>query len=200
MFSKEIDTFVPINALLSERWSGVAYDPERQVSADDIRRLAEAARWAPSCFGDQPWRYIIVNRFKNPEAWQKGFDCLAEGNKAWVQHAPLLILACHDTCFSHNGMPNNWGSYDTGAASMSLCIQATALGLMTHQMAGFMPDKARTNFAIPERYTPLAMITVGYQLPADKIPEQFRPRETSPRKRNPLAAHFFENSWGDGLL
>jgi nitroreductase len=199
MISKKIDTSAPIHELLAQRWSGVSYDPARGVDPGELRKLAEAARWAPSCFGDQPWRFLVCNRAEQPEAWQKALSCLAEGNQPWCQHAPVLIIACTDTLFAHNDKPNAYGPYDTGAAALSICLQATALGLMTHQMAGFSADKVREAFAIPERYRVLSMITVGYQLPEAALPENLRERELKPRLRSPLATRFFAGSWGEGI-
>ena len=199
MIEKEINTSAPIHQLLSKRWSGVAYDSSKNVSDADIRAVAEAARWAPSCFGDEPWRYLICNKNNNPEAWQKSFNCIAEGNQPWSQHAPVLIIACHDTLLSKNDKANNWGQYDTGAASISMCLQASELGLMTHQMAGFKPDQARESFNIPERYKPIAIISLGYQLPKHEIPEAFKQREMTPRSRKPIEQRFFANTWGEGL-
>ncbi|MEX1058595.1 MAG: nitroreductase family protein [Natronospirillum sp.] len=199
MISKAIDTCQPIHDLLSRRWSGVAYDPQRDISSADILSLAEAARWAPSCFGDQPWRFIFFHRSADPQAWDKAFACLAEGNQPWNQAVPLLILTCHDTRFVQNDKPNAYGAYDSGAAAMSICTQATHLGLMTHQMAGFDPEKARDSFNIPERYQPKAMMAVGYQLPEDQIPEEFNQRELAPRQRRPLEDNFFAGTWGESL-
>jgi len=199
MISKTIDTSAPIHDLLAQRWSGVSYDPARAVDPEDLLKLAEAARWAPSCFGDQPWRFLICSKQQQPEAWQKALGCLSEGNQPWCQHAPVLIIACCDTLFVHNDKPNAYGPYDTGAAALSICLQAAALGLMTHQMAGFSADKVRGEFAIPERYRVLSMMTAGYQLPEATLPEKFRERELKPRARSPLASRFFAGSWGEGF-
>lgn len=199
MITKTIDTSGPIHELLASRWSGVCFDPERVVSGADLRRLAEAARWAPSCFGDQPWRYLLCNRSDTAEAWDKAFACLNEGNQAWCRNAPLLIISCCDTLFVHNDKPNSYGPYDTGAASLNFCLQATAMGMMTHQMGGFSADKARELFAIPERYKPLAMMAVGYQLPEERLPGQFREKELKPRARSTLGTRFFAGEWGQGL-
>lgn len=199
MIAKTIDTLVPVLPLFAERYSGVSYDAERAVTPNQILALAEAARWAPSCFGDQPWRYLICDRTSNPQAWDKALACLLEKNQAWCKSAPLLIITCCDTLLSKNGQPNPFSAYDTGAASLSMCLQATALGLMTHPMGGFVADKARELFAIPERFKPLAMMAVGYQLPLEKLPEEFKARELAARVRNPLQQNFFNGSWGEGL-
>lgn len=199
MFEKPIDTLQPIHDLLARRWSGVAYDPERSIDHKIITALAEAARWAPSCFGDQPWRFIFCHREHNPAAWERAFQCLAEGNQTWNLHAPLLILTCHDTRFARNDKPNPYAAYDSGAAAMSICLEAVRHGLMTHQMAGFDQERARALFQIPDRYQPKAMMAVGYQLPTDQIPATFRDRELSPRQRRPLQESFFDGTWGEPL-
>lgn len=199
MFEKAVDTSAPVHDLITRRWSGVSYDPDKSVSDDNLRAMAEAGRWAPSCFGDQPWRVIFCNKSTDNGAWEKAFACLGEGNQPWCKHAPVLAIICADTRFSNNDKPNGWGAYDTGAAAVSMCLQASHLGLMTHQMAGFAPDKARESFTIPERYQPIAMMAIGYQIAKDKIPEAFRERELKPRVRNPLGEHFFLNGWGEGI-
>jgi len=199
MIEKAADTSAPVHDLIMNRWSGVSYDPDKPVSIDDLRAMAEAARWAPSCFGDQPWRVIFCSKSADESAWQQAFDCLGEGNQPWCKHAPVLAIICADSEFSKNDKPNGWGAYDTGAAALSLCLQGVHLGLMTHQMAGFMPDKARTTFNIPARYQPMAMMTIGYQLPEERLPEAFRERELKPRVRDPLGEHFFLGAWGKGF-
>lgn len=199
MFNKEIEIKAPIHELIARRWSGRAYDAEKLLSREQIISLLEAARWAPSCFGDQPWRFIVFDKATNPSAWEHAFDCLVEGNQSWAKDAPLLLLACADSVLSKSGSTNRWGQYDTGAASENLCLQATALGLMAHQMAGFNPDKARALFTIPEQFTPMAMMTVGYQLAEEEIPDDIKDREYSERARNPLAENFFEGNWDKPL-
>lgn len=196
MFKKEIDTQEKVNELIANRWSGRAYDADRQVTHQDIISLLEAARWAPSCYGDEPWRYIVCDKSTNEAAWDKAFSCLVEGNQSWAVNAPVLILALANTFFSHNDKDNRWSQYDTGAATMSLCIQASSLGLMVHQMGGFSAEKTAEVFSIPEQYTSMAMMTVGYQLAEDKITGELMERESSERQRNPLAEQFFDGEWG----
>ena len=200
MIPKSIDTVVPVLPLFAARYSGVSFDPERGVSEEQMLTLAEAARWAPSCFGDQPWRYLICNKAVDASAWEKAWNCLLEKNQAWCKSAPVLIVVCCDTLLSKTGEPNRFGPYDTGAASVSMCLQAASLGLMTHQVGGFVADKVRESFEIPARFTPLAMMAIGYQLPEANLPEQFRTRELAARARNPLSQHFFAGEWGKGLM
>ena len=195
VIDKKAETSVPVNDLIARRWSGRAFDPDRPVKDVDIIALLEAARWAPSCFGDQPWRYIICHKRTNPEAWNHAFACLAEGNQSWARHAQILILASADNFMARDGRANRWGQYDTGAASMNLCLQATALGLMVHQMGGFNANMARKLFGIPVQCTPMAMLAVGYQLPEASLASDLRERELQSRVRRPLTEHFFDGGW-----
>jgi nitroreductase len=190
----------PIHELIANRWSGRAYDASKPVTKDQLVSLLEAARWAPSCFGDQPWRYVVCNKSENLQAWQAAYDCLVPGNQSWAVNAPLLLLICADTLFSHNDKPNKWAPYDTGAATENLCLQATALGLMAHQMGGFDADKARTTFNVPERYQILAMVTVGYQADVERLTGETKERETAARSRKPLNELFFNGQWDQTIL
>ncbi len=199
MFKKTIDTQANINELLASRWSGRAYDASRPLAHKEIISLLEAARWAPSCFGDEPWRYVVCDKTTNEAAWDKALACLSEGNQSWAVNAPVLILATANTVFAHNGKDNRWAQYDTGAASMSLCVQATSMGLMVHQMGGFNADTAAKSFSIPEQYTAMAMMAVGYQLPEDQISAELMERESSERKRNTMGDQFFDGEWDKAI-
>jgi nitroreductase len=199
MLEKPAVTQVAIAELIARRWSPRAIDPEQPVSREHLLALLEAARWAPSCFGDQPWCYLVWDRFRDPAGWQQAFECLAEGNQVWVKNAPLLLLAVAVPNFGHNDKPNRWSQYDTGAASENLCLQATALGLVAHQMGGFDPDKARATFMIPTDHACMAMIAVGHPGSVERLPDALRERELASRERKPLDRIAFEGGWGQSL-
>jgi nitroreductase len=192
-------TLAPIHELLAKRWSPRAFDIERSVSREQLSALLEAARWAPSCNGDEPWRYLILDRKRDPEGWQKAFDCLSENNKKWVKNVPLLLLSCAGSIFEHSGKPNRYGPHDTGAASVCLALQGAAMGLAVHQMGGYDAQKARAAFGIPEGYTPMAMIAVGYQTSPDVLDDETKAKELRARSRKSLDSHFFEGGWGKGV-
>ncbi|MCE3001017.1 MAG: nitroreductase family protein [Betaproteobacteria bacterium] len=190
-------TAVTINELAARRWSPRAYDGERPVSHQHITALIEAARWAPSCFGAEPWRFLVWNRADDAAGWQAAFDCLSPSNHKWAHRAPLLMLACAATHFEHNGQPNRWAQYDTGMAALSLSLEAVAQGLVAHQMGGFDIAKVRAAFSIPEDFTPMAMVAVGYQAEADTIAdEETRQKELKPRARKPVGERFYRGRWG----
>lgn len=192
---KTATTQAPVNEVIANRWSGRAYDASKAVSNEQIISLCEAARWAPSCFGDEPWRFIVWNKNTDLASWQKAFDCLVPGNQEWVKDAPVLLLTCADTLFGHNQKPNRWAQYDTGAAAENLCLQAEDLGLMAHQMGGFNVDAARDAFSIPEQFTLMAMVAVGYAADIKTVTGEALNRETAERKRKPLSELFFDSAW-----
>ena len=192
-------TQVAIDTTIASRWSGRAYDAAKPVPQEQLIALLEAARWAPSCFGDEPWRFIVWNKASNPQGWQQAFDCLVPGNQAWVVNAPLLVLVCADTLFGHNQQPNRFAQYDTGAAAENLCLQAASMGMMAHQMGGFDANLAREKFNIPAQYTVMAMISVGYPADIATLSGDVLARETAPRSRKPLSELFFDATWGAGI-
>lgn len=195
MQTKIASTQTDVHEIIARRWSGRAFDPARPVSRTQIVSLLEAARWAPSCFGDEPWRFIVWDRNSDQAAWQKAFDCLGEWNQNWVKNAPVLILTTANSVFTKNNTPNRWGQHDTGAAAENLCLQAVSLGLMSHQMGGFDPDKAREAFNIPAQFSCMAMIAVGYQAEADELDDELKQLELGARVRSPLGTRFFEGDW-----
>src|SRR5262245_27442715 len=199
MEDRPAETSVPIHDLMSKRWSPRACDANRPVPRSALAALLEAARWAPSCNGDQPYRYLVFEKSRDPEGWQKAFDTLSENNRKWVKNVPLLMLSCAGSIFAATGKPNRWGQHDTGAASCCMALQAVELGLMVHQMGGFDADKARASFDIPAEYTPMAMIAVGYQTDADILDEETKKKELAPRSRKPIEERFFEGGWGKGV-
>ncbi len=146
---KPASTEVPIHDLLATRWSPRAFDATRAVTREQISALIEAARWAPSCFGNEPWRFLVWDRATDDAGWQRAFDCLSAGNQIWVKNVPLLFAAVADPAFDHNGKPNRWAQYDTGAAAENLVLQAVALGLAAHQMGGFDAERLHAEFGIP---------------------------------------------------
>jgi nitroreductase len=195
MIEKPAVTDQKISTIIAERWSGRAFDATIPVSDEDIVSLCEAARWAPSCFGDAPWRFVVWNKHTDETSWQKAIDCLAPGNQEWAKNASVLVLAASVKTFSHNDKDNRWVGYDTGAASISLCLQATSLGLMSHQMGGFDSDKIRSSFAVPNDIECWAMIAIGHPAALDTLSEEQLDRELKTRERRPLPEQFFNNTW-----
>lgn len=196
MQHKPAKTSVKLHDLIQTRWSPRAFNPGKDISQEDLTALLEAARWAPSCFNDQPWRYVVCVKSRDESGWQNAFHCLAEKNQLWAKNAPVLILSVAMANFNHNGKPNRWSMYDTGAASVSLCFQANALGLVVHQMGGFDAEKARELFKLPLDCTPMSMMAVGYQAEADVLDEDLKAAELAERTRASLEQKFYFGEWG----
>jgi nitroreductase len=196
MHAKSATTCVKIHDIIQDRWSPRAFDPNKPVSHEDLLALLEAARWAPSCYNDQPWRFIVCNKHTDADSWQTALNVLVERNQLWAKNAPVLLLSVAMANFNHNDKPNRWAMYDTGAAAANLCLQATALGLVVHQMGGFDGEKARQVFHLPSDCTPMAMMAVGYQSDANLLDEDFKASELADRSRVALYERFYAGRWG----
>lgn len=183
----------PIHELLARRWSPRAIDPSRPVPRDALLCLLEAARWAPSCFNEQPWRYLVFDG-GDPDSLEQARDCLRPGN-AWARRAPLLLLSVAKDNWDRDDKPNRHSQHDVGLASENLVLQAVALGLVAHQMAGFDSARARESFGIPDGFTPMAMIAIGYPGSIEDLPPEVREREVAPRSRKPLTQNAFAGHW-----
>jgi nitroreductase len=176
------------------RWSARAF-ADREVSSADLRKAFEAARWAASAYNEQPWRFLVGQR--NSSTYKKIFSTLIGFNQSWAGAAPVLILGVASSKFNHNGTPNGYALYDLGAAAAAFTLQAAALGLKTHSMAGYDQAAARQAFAIPEDYQLGAVIALGYQgEPSALGDEHLRELETSPRTRKALS-EFVLSAWGE---
>lgn len=179
--------------VVHSRWSPRSF-ADREVSSADLHRVFEAARWAASSYNEQPWRFLVGVR--NSETYKKIFGTLIGFNQGWAGSAPVLILGAASTKFSHNGTDNGYALYDLGAAASYLTLQAAALGLTTHQMAGFDQAAARKAFDIPADYALGAVIALGYQgEPAALAHEQMIAMEIAPRERKPLS-ELVLSAWG----
>lgn len=194
---KPADTQHPIHDLIKRRWSPRAFS-DQQIEAEKLHMLLEAARWAPSSNNEQPWRFIVANKDHETE-WNRLLACLVEGNRKWAYRAPVLILSVASLNFQDDSTPNRHALHDTGMAVENLVLQATALGLATHQMAGFDVEKARADLKIPSGYEPVAMIAVGYPGDLAFLPDRLRERELQPRSRQPISEWTFSGQWGEPL-
>ena len=116
---------------------------------------------------------------------------------AWAQHAPVLILSLARTQFARGGKDNRHAWYDVGQATAGLCLQATAMGLYVHQMAGFSADKARATFAVPAGYEPVACMAVGYLGEAATADPAFAARDGAPRARSGIDVFVYGATWGE---
>jgi nitroreductase len=191
---KQAPTIEGVLSAVLGRWSARSY-ADREVSNADLVKVFEAARWSASSYNEQPWRFLVGSR--NSLTYKKIFSSLIGFNQSWAAAAPVLILGVASTRFSHNGTPNAYALYDLGAAASALTLQAAALGLKTHSMAGFDQVAARQAFEIPESYALGAVIALGYQgEPSALAHVELIALETTPRTRKPLS-EFVLSAWGE---
>lgn len=191
---KPAESRAPLHELIRERWSPRAF-ADRSVEPEKILSLLEAARWAPSSSNEQPWSYLIATK-NQPEEFSRLSSCLVDSNVVWAKRAPLLLLAVASLKFSRTGKPNRHHGHDVGLANENLVLQAQSMGLAAHQMAGFVVERARSLYGIPEEQEPLTMIAVGYPGELADLSEELRTREESPRSRKPLESFVFTGKWG----
>ncbi len=162
------------------RWSPRALSGEPLAEAD-ILALLEAARWAPSCFNAQPWRFAWV--LNGAEGWNALFQTLMETNRSWAAKAGALIAVASRNTFEQNGQAHPTHGFDAGAAWMSLALQASHLGLVAHGMRGFDVAAARAALGLPDGHDLWAIVAVGHPGRREDLPEALQAREApSPRR------------------
>jgi nitroreductase len=180
----------PVDPLFTRRWSPRAYD--RSILPDaDLHTIFEAARWAPSAFNWQPWRFLYAKR-EGPD-WQRFLSLLVPFNQGWAHNASVLIYICSDTLIeTRPGRPEpaHTHSFDAGAAWASMALQATMLGYHAHGMSGVEWDRARAELKVPERFRIDAACVIGKVGPLDVLDEKLRAREI-PSDRKPVADFAF---------
>ena len=143
---------------------------------------------------EQPWSFIVATR-DNPAEYERLLHCLVEFNQGWAQSAPVLMISVAHIVFNRNEKENRHAAHDVGLATENLVIQAVALGLFTHGMAGFDLEKTRATYAIPDAFTPMAAWAIGYPGDVEKLDPQLRERELEPRERKPLSEFVFTGGW-----
>jgi nitroreductase len=175
-----------LHEVIRERWSPREFS-SRPVEPEKLRNLFDAARWAASCFNEQPWRFVVATQAE-PEAFAKVLGLLMEKNQQWAKTAWALGFSAAKKTFSHNGAPNRFGIHDTGAAAANLATEGTAKGLRTHFMGGFDAQRARTEFHVPDDFEIGAAFAIGYIDETGTVP--------AVRNRKTLEEIVFEGDWG----
>jgi len=179
-----------LHELIAARWSPRAFT-SRKIDESTFRSLFEAARWAASCFNEQPWRFVVATK-DQPEQFDRVLSVLVPKNQEWAKTAYALGISAGKKTFTHNGSPNRFGLHDAGAALANLMIQATAAGLHVHAMGGFDADAARAAFRIPEDFDIGAAFAVGYV--------DGPPAPPDGRSRRALDEIAFTTTWGTPLF
>jgi nitroreductase len=191
---KLAETKVPIHEPIGRRWSPRAFS-ERPVQPEKLLSLFETARWASSSSNEQPWAFIVATN-ADPKNYEAMLGVLVDFNRGWARKAPVLILTLAHTQFDKDGCPNRHAFYDLGQAAANLSLQATAIGLATHPMAGFNVEAARQRFAVPEGWEPVSVIALGYPGDPGSLDDTLRQRELAQRQRKPLSSFVFSGTWG----
>lgn len=176
----------PIQESLLSRTSPYAFSEER-LTEDELMSLFEAARWAPSSYNGQPWRFIYARR--GEKEWDTLFNVLTDFNKSWVKNADTLVLIISRKNFERNEKPSITSRFDTGSAWMSLAVEAHARNISTHGMEGFDYDGIKKALQIPDSYNVEAMIAIGKSpKPADieKLSPDLKAKASTSTRR-PLA-------------
>lgn len=184
----------PVLDVIRERWSPRAF-ADRPVEPEKLRQVLEAARWAPSSYNAQPWRFILATK-DDAAAYDTLLHCLSENNRRWARRAPVLMLTLAHTRFEGRDRTNRHAWHDVGLAMGQLVLQATALDLYVHQMAGIRPAEARQRYAIPDDYDVVAGAAIGYLGDPATLPENLQQRETKKRSRRPLRESVFADRFG----
>ena len=182
--NKNAETSVALDANIAKRWSTRSFDETYTVSDADVLALLEAARWAASGSNAQPWRFFIARR--TDENFEKISQTLSGNNAVWAPKASLFIVALAQT-HTTEGKERKLAFYDVGLAVGQLGIQATALGLSLHQMAGFDAEALATSLNIASDLKPLVVIAVGKYSEQSSLPEELQERERATRGRKPLS-------------
>jgi nitroreductase len=186
----------PIDPLFLERWSPRAFDGS-DIPDEDLLAIFEAARWAPSAFNSQPWRFLYAKR--GDPNWERFLGLLIPWNQSWAHSASVLVYILSDSTpmtDRKTGEPqaSHTHSFDAGAAWVSLALQATRMGYHAHGMSGVEFDRARAELAVPERYRLEAAAVIGRIGDPATLPEKLQAREV-PSGRKSLAEFAFPGNF-----
>jgi nitroreductase len=164
----------PINPLILNRWSPRSMTGE-VLDNEEIMSLFEAARWAPSSYNNQPWRFIYAKR--NTEHWDRLFSLLADGNRTWAKNSALLVVVISRQNFEYNEKPARTHQFDAGSAWENLALEAFSRGIVAHGMQGFDYDKARIELEIPTDFEVMAMIAIGKKGSRESLSPELQEKE-----------------------
>ncbi|MCE5316884.1 MAG: nitroreductase family protein [Parachlamydia sp.] len=184
-----------VSEIFMKRHSGKSYDPTRNLSQDQLRALVDAARWAPSSHNDQPWNFIFCDREATPEAFNMALSSLKGTQQLWAKNAQIIVIIAARSKTLYKDKPNDWAEYDTGAAALSMALQAADLGLMAHQIGGFDDEIIEQAFTFPANVKPVTLMIIGYE-----TSDQDQDPGAKPRERRSSSENFFLGEWGKPLL
>ncbi len=183
----------PVNNFIKSRWSPRTFS-SKPVDKAKINSILEAARWAPSAFNEQPWRFIVG--LKGEKTYDFILESLVEWNQNWAGLAPVLILNIAKKTFTHNNKPNVTFKYDLGQSVGLMILEIVNQGLVSHQMSGFDPDKASKLLNIPDNYQAVSVTAVGYHGDIKDLSEELAKLELKERVRKDLNTIVFSSEFG----
>ncbi len=178
--------------IIQERWSPYSFS-SNQVEEFKMKAMFEAASYAPSCNNEQPWLFVFSTQ-EEKEVFNDYIGFLADGNKVWAKYAYALVISMARTKFSYNGKPNRYAFHDTGMAVTNLLLQATALDVYVHQMAGYSIDKVKEYFKLSDDIEPVAMMAVGYLGDGTSLSPELLTRDEKRRPRKSIKEFVLKNS------
>lgn len=172
----------PIHPIFLNRWSPRSMTGE-EISEKELFSLFEAARWAPSSYNNQPWRYIYAKR--ETKAFQTFLSFLVEFNQKWAKNSAVLLVMISYNLFDKNQKKSQTHSFDAGAAWENLALEGSARGYVVHGMQGFDYEIARKELQIPGDYTIEAMTAIGKRGEKDLLDPDIKEKE-KPSTRKPI--------------
>ena len=181
---------IPAHDLIMKRRSGRVFDPNRPIEAEKIHCLIEAARWAPSCSNNQPWRFV-VSKGKSLESVK---ECLSRGN-SWARRAPLIFTIASKPDLDCQITGRDYYPLGVGLAIENLLLQGIHMGLVVHPIAGFKEKRVKEVLGIPDEYRVHALVIVGYPGSTDGLDETILEKEKTPRVRKPIEEIVFWEEW-----
>lgn len=171
-----------IDPIFVNRWSPRAMSGE-MLDKEDYMSLFEAARWAPSSYNNQHWRFIYETR--DTDNWETFLDLVGDWNQKWAKNASILVCVVSKTTFDYNGEYARTHSFGTGAAWENIALEAARRDIVAHAMQGFDYDKAKNVLNIPDQYEVECMVAIGERAPPDVLPEDMKDDEV-PNQRKSL--------------
>ncbi len=194
MNKKDARTTYPIHELLKQRWSPRAF-AAKPVEKETLRSLFEAARWSPSSYNQQPWRFVIGQN--GDESYKKIMDSLVEFNQKWASTAPVLVAVIGRTINNNGEGKNKVYQYDAGQSVAHLSIEAMYHGLYVHQMGGFDPQKIVAHFSVPGEYHPLTVLAIGHLGDPEQLEGGMKKSELAERSRFDFDDFVFSGNFGE---
>lgn len=181
--------------IIQERWSPYSFS-STPVEKFKLKAMFEAAGYAPSCNNEQPWMFVYSTQ-KEVKIFNDYLGFLVDSNRVWAKEAYALVISMARTKFSYNNKPNRHAFHDTGMAVSNLLIQALAMDIYVHQMAGYSVDKVKDYFKLNDDIEPVAMMAVGYMGDGVSLSPELLKRDEKRRPRKSANEFTFKNSLSD---